>query len=62
LAAAGDAGVDHVVRLLKDEVDRTPAQTGFPTIDKLSVDYIVSDAVAFSAVPQSIHALAAAAE
>jgi hypothetical protein len=28
LAAAGEAGVDHVLRLLKDEVDRTLAQIG----------------------------------
>jgi (S)-mandelate dehydrogenase len=30
VAATGEAGVDHVVRLLKDEVDRTLAQIGCP--------------------------------
>jgi (S)-mandelate dehydrogenase len=43
LAAAGEAGVDHVLRLLKDEVDRTLAQIGCPSIDQLSPDYVMAD-------------------
>jgi (S)-mandelate dehydrogenase len=36
LAAAGEAGVDHVLRLLKEEVDRTLAQIGCPSVSQLS--------------------------
>ncbi|SHH03812.1 alpha-hydroxy-acid oxidizing protein [Bradyrhizobium erythrophlei] len=43
LAAAGEAGVDHVLRLLKDEVDRTLAQIGCPSIGQLSPDYVMAD-------------------
>ena len=43
LAAAGETGVDHVLHLLKDEVDRTLAQIGGPTIARLSSDYVVAD-------------------
>jgi hypothetical protein len=43
LAAAGEAGVDHVLRLLKDEVDRTFAQIGCPSIGQLSPDYVTAD-------------------
>jgi (S)-mandelate dehydrogenase len=43
LAAAGEAGVDHVLRLLKDEVDRTLAQIGCPSISQLSPDYVMAD-------------------
>ena len=44
VAATGEAGVDHVVRLLKDEVDRTLAQIGCPEIDQLSLDFLTADA------------------
>jgi (S)-mandelate dehydrogenase len=43
LAAAGEAGVDHVLRLLEDEVDRTLAQVGCPSVTQLSPDYIMAD-------------------
>jgi len=43
LAAAGEAGVDHVLRLLKDEVDRTLAQIGCPSASQLSPDYVMAD-------------------
>jgi (S)-mandelate dehydrogenase len=43
LAAAGEAGVEHVLRLLKDEVDRTLAQIGCPAISELSPDYVIAD-------------------
>jgi (S)-mandelate dehydrogenase len=43
LAAAGEAGVDHVLHLLKDEVDRTMAQIGCPSIFQLSPDYVMAD-------------------
>src|ERR1700722_9846271 len=42
LAAAGGAGGDHVLGLLKDEVDRTLAQIGCPSIRQLSPDYVVA--------------------
>jgi (S)-mandelate dehydrogenase len=42
-AAAGEAGVDHVLHLLKDEVDRTMAQIGCPSIFQLSPDYVMAD-------------------
>jgi (S)-mandelate dehydrogenase len=43
LAAAGEAGVDHVLHLLKDEVDRTLAQIGCPSVGELSPDYVMAD-------------------
>jgi len=43
LTATGEAGVDHVVRLLKDEVDRTLAQIGCREIDQLSLDFLTAD-------------------
>ena len=43
LAAAGEAGVDHVLRLLSDEVDRTLAQIGCPSVGQVSPDYVVAD-------------------
>jgi (S)-mandelate dehydrogenase len=43
LAAAGEAGVDDVLRLLKDEVDRTLAQIGCPSVSQLSPDYVMAD-------------------
>ena len=49
LAATGEAGVDHVLRLLKDEVDRTLAQIGCVSASQLSPDYVM--AVAHLQVP-----------
>ena len=43
LAAAGEAGVDHVLHLLKDEVDRTLAQIGCPSVSLLSTDYVMAN-------------------
>jgi (S)-mandelate dehydrogenase len=43
LAAAGEAGVDHVLHLLKDEVDRTLAQIGCPSVSLLSPDYVMAN-------------------
>jgi (S)-mandelate dehydrogenase len=43
LAAAGEAGVDHVLRLLKEEVDRTLVQIGCPSASQLSPDYVMAD-------------------
>jgi (S)-mandelate dehydrogenase len=42
LAAAGEAGVDDVLRLLKDEVDRTLAQIGCASASQLSPDYVMA--------------------
>ena len=41
LAAAGEAGVDDVLRLLKDEIDRTLAQIGCASASQLSPDYVM---------------------
>jgi (S)-mandelate dehydrogenase len=43
LAAAGEVGVDHVLRLLKDEVDRTLAQIGCASASQLLPDYVMAD-------------------
>lgn len=43
LAAAGADGVEHVINLLKDEVDRTLAQIGCPSVAELSPDYLFAD-------------------
>jgi (S)-mandelate dehydrogenase len=42
LAAAGEAGALDVLRLLKDEVDRTLAQIGCASASKLSPDYVMA--------------------
>jgi (S)-mandelate dehydrogenase len=42
LAAAGETGVDHVLSLLKDEVDRTLAQIGCASASQLSPDYVMA--------------------
>jgi (S)-mandelate dehydrogenase len=56
LAAAGQAGVDHVLRLLKDEVDRTLAQIGCPEVGRLSLDApIEKKAVATIECPYMCH-------
>jgi hypothetical protein len=52
LAAAGEAGVDHVLRLLKDEVDRTLAQIGCPSIGQLSPDHVMADGSMPATVPR----------
>jgi (S)-mandelate dehydrogenase len=57
LAAAGQAGVDHVLRLLKDEVDRTLAQIGCPSVAQLSPDYAIADGSMPTASP-SVRSLA----
>jgi (S)-mandelate dehydrogenase len=44
LAAAGEAGVERILRLLKDEVDRTLAQIGCASASQLSPDYVSADA------------------
>ena len=43
LAAAGEVGVEHVLRLLKDEVDRTLAQIGCASAGQISPDYVMAD-------------------
>jgi (S)-mandelate dehydrogenase len=43
LAAAGEAGVNHVLGLLKDEVDRTLAQIGCASASQLSPDFVLAD-------------------
>jgi hypothetical protein len=43
LGAAGEAGVDYVLRLLRDEVNRTLAQIGCPAASQLSSDYVMVD-------------------
>jgi (S)-mandelate dehydrogenase len=43
LAAAGEPGVDHVLSLLKDEVDRTLAQIGCASASQLSPDYVMAE-------------------
>jgi (S)-mandelate dehydrogenase len=58
LAAAGEAGVDHVLRLLKEEVDRTLAQIGCPSVSQLSPDYLMVDGAMPAAAPPSVRRLA----
>lgn len=41
LAARGQSGVDDVIRLLKEDVDRTLAQIGCPAVEDLMQDFIV---------------------
>ena len=43
LSAAGEAGVDDVLRLLKEDIDRTMAQVGCASIHQLTKDFIKSD-------------------
>jgi (S)-mandelate dehydrogenase len=43
LAATGEAGVNHVLTLLKDEVDRTLAQVGCASASELLPDYVLAD-------------------
>jgi (S)-mandelate dehydrogenase len=60
LAAAGQAGVDDVLRLLKDEVDRTLAQIGCPSASQLSSDYVMTDAPMPTAASSSVRTFAKA--
>ena len=58
LAAAGEAGVDHVLRLLKDEVDRTLAQIGCASASQLSPDYVMADGAMPTTASPSVRTLA----
>jgi (S)-mandelate dehydrogenase len=60
LAAAGQAGVDDVLRLLKDEVDRTLAQIGCPSASQLSSDYVMTDAPMPTTASSSVRTFAKA--
>lgn len=40
LAANGEAGVDDIIQLLKQDIDRTLAQIGCPMISQLNKNYI----------------------
>jgi len=42
LAAAGEAGVSDVIRLLKQEIDLTLAQIGCPSIAQLTPEYLLN--------------------
>lgn len=48
LAAAGETGVDEVLRLIRDEIDRTMAHIGCASVDQVSKDFITSDSVGVS--------------
>jgi (S)-mandelate dehydrogenase len=52
LAAAGEAGVNHVLHLLKDKVDRTLAQIGCSSIGELSPDYVMAAESTRATAPQ----------
>lgn len=41
LAARGSEGVDDIIRMMKDEIDRTLAQIGCASVSDLSSDYLV---------------------
>lgn len=43
LASKGEAGVDEVIELLKQDVDRTLAQLGCPSVNKLGMHYLYND-------------------
>jgi (S)-mandelate dehydrogenase len=60
LAAAGEVGVDHVVRLLKDEVDRTLAQIGCASASQLSPDYVMADGPTRTTASPSVRTFAKA--
>ena len=62
LAAAGEAGVDNVLDLLKDEVDRTLAQIGCASARELSPDYVMTDPQMPTTAPPSVRAFANASE
>jgi|HubBroStandDraft_6_1064221.scaffolds.fasta_scaffold92494_3 (S)-mandelate dehydrogenase len=60
LAAAGEAGVDDVLRLLKDEVDRTLAQIGCASTSRLSPDYVMADGLIPTTASPSVRTFAKA--
>jgi (S)-mandelate dehydrogenase len=60
LAAAGEAGADHVLRLLKDEVDRTLAQIGCASTSQLSPDYVMADGLLPTTASASVRTFAKA--
>ncbi len=43
LAAGGEAGVGHLLKLMRDEVDRTLGYLGCTAVDQLSRDYLLFD-------------------
>ena len=43
LAVKGEAGVDEVVQLLKQDIDRTLAQIGCPSVKQLSTHYLTHE-------------------
>lgn len=43
LAAKGQVGVDEVIQLLKQDIDRTLAQIGCPSVRQLSTDYLTHE-------------------
>ncbi|SAL76270.1 FMN-dependent alpha-hydroxy acid dehydrogenase [Caballeronia terrestris] len=49
LAARGESGVDGVLAILKDEIDRTLAQIGCPTVGQLSAEFLQSERPAIHA-------------
>jgi len=58
LAAAGEAGVDHVLSLLKDEVDRTLAQIGSASASQLTADYVLADGLMPTTASRSVRTFA----
>ncbi|MBI1776298.1 MAG: alpha-hydroxy-acid oxidizing protein [Proteobacteria bacterium] len=46
VAAAGPAGAEHLVALLKDEIDRVQGYLGCPTLDMLDRSYLWCDGLA----------------
>jgi (S)-mandelate dehydrogenase len=62
LAAAGEGGVDRVLDLLKDEVDRTFAQIGCASVSQLSPDYVMTDGQMPATAPPSVSAFAKASD
>jgi len=55
LAARGQAGADDVLRLLKEDIDRTLAQIGCPSVRDLSPDYLHLPAAAQPLPAASTH-------
>jgi (S)-mandelate dehydrogenase len=62
LAVAGEGGVDRVLDLLKDEVDRTFAQIGCASVSQLSPDYVMTDGQMPATAPPSVSAFAKASD
>jgi len=59
LGAAGEAGVDHVFRILQDEIDRCLALIGVPRLSELSREnlrhYVAQPALERLVIPVSAH-------